>query len=103
MGLEPTAFAVTGRRCNQLNYTPALKMRSSSQTTDDNQFCLVLFLKCLIPFCPPFFSQSKLLEGLARTLLLITVRTKNEDFNRILESGKPIMSDFVPSHIKERS
>ena len=23
MGLEPTAFAVTGRRCNQLNYTPA--------------------------------------------------------------------------------
>ncbi len=26
MGLEPTAFAVTGRRCNQLNYTPALGM-----------------------------------------------------------------------------
>ena len=24
MGLEPTAFAVTGRRCDQLNYTPAL-------------------------------------------------------------------------------
>jgi hypothetical protein len=23
MGLEPTTFAVTGRRCNQLNYTPA--------------------------------------------------------------------------------
>ena len=23
MGLEPTASAVTGRRCNQLNYTPA--------------------------------------------------------------------------------
>ena len=22
-GLEPAAFAVTGRRCNQLNYTPA--------------------------------------------------------------------------------
>ena len=21
-GLEPAAFAVTGRRCNQLNYTP---------------------------------------------------------------------------------
>ena len=26
MGLEPTAFAVTGRRCNQLNYTPAIEM-----------------------------------------------------------------------------
>jgi hypothetical protein len=23
MGLEPTTYAVTGRRCNQLNYTPA--------------------------------------------------------------------------------
>lgn len=23
MGLEPTTFAVTGRRCNRLNYAPA--------------------------------------------------------------------------------
>ena len=24
-GLEPSTFAVTGRRCNQLNYAPAIK------------------------------------------------------------------------------
>ena len=32
MGLEPTTFAVTGRRCNQLNYTPANKTSSRSST-----------------------------------------------------------------------
>ena len=31
MGLEPTTFAVTGRRCNQLNYTPAFYKRDISQ------------------------------------------------------------------------
>ena len=31
MGLEPTAFAVTGRRCNQLNYTPAFFTAAKAQ------------------------------------------------------------------------
>ena len=29
MGLEPTTYAVTGRRCNQLNYTPAKNLNMS--------------------------------------------------------------------------
>lgn len=32
MGLEPTAFAVTGRRCNQLNYTPAFMGHNNERT-----------------------------------------------------------------------
>ena len=28
MGLEPTTFAVTGRRCNRLNYAPAFRFDS---------------------------------------------------------------------------
>jgi hypothetical protein len=37
-GLEPSTFAVTGRRCNQLNYAPAVKdselsLRYSEETT----------------------------------------------------------------------
>ncbi len=27
-GLEPATFAVTGRRCNQLNYSPAKGMQN---------------------------------------------------------------------------
>src|SRR5690242_16048544 len=34
MGLEPTTFAVTGRRCNRLNYTPAFKKTVTAETYD---------------------------------------------------------------------
>ena len=36
-GLEPSAFAVTGRRCNQLNYTPALKSLGVNSIVDEQE------------------------------------------------------------------
>ena len=43
-GLEPSAFAVTGRRCNQLNYTPALrKCALDREVSSQPHFCLVTF------------------------------------------------------------
>ena len=36
-GLEPSAFAVTGRRCNQLNYTPALKSLGVNKRVDEKE------------------------------------------------------------------
>lgn len=36
-GLEPSAFAVTGRRCNQLNYTPALKSLGVNKRVDEQE------------------------------------------------------------------
>ena len=37
MGLEPTASAVTGRRCNQLNYTPALSIVTTCEIKELNE------------------------------------------------------------------
>ena len=36
-GLEPSAFAVTGRRCNQLNYTPELKSLGVNKRVDEKE------------------------------------------------------------------
>ena len=36
-GLEPSAFAVTRRRCNQLNYTPALKSLGVNKRVDEKE------------------------------------------------------------------
>ncbi len=36
-GLEPSTFAVTGRRCNQLNYTPAFKIGLSLRLEQERE------------------------------------------------------------------
>gem|GEM_PF-2307298 len=60
MGLEPTTFAVTGRRCNQLNYAPAYYFNYKSASS--SIFVTLLHFKNEInPFPKKCLSNDRIL------------------------------------------
>ena len=49
-GLEPSTFAVTGRRCNQLNYSPAKRIISEFEKVNSyKQSCQPTIVKAIYP------------------------------------------------------